>query len=254
MLEQIDQQSQRLMWEVRQQTLQLMTKKFNVAEKTSARDLVTTVDKQNEKMIDERLKTIDPACRIVSEEGFGDQVDDLKGHVWIVDPIDGTMNFVMQKRNFAIMMGLYVDGQPTLGYIMDVVEGTLYHGGKGMGVFANQQRLHTPENKSLADSLMVMNGYLTMNNVHGLQKAARKARGLRMYGSAGIEMIYVLTGCLGAYVSHLHPWDLAAGRVLAEELGLVVKPIDDDHLNVLSSNLVLVATKQAGQDLLTIAE
>ena len=69
-----------------------------------------------------------------------------------------------------------------------------------------------------------------------------------------IEMIYVLTGCLGAYVSHLHPWDLAAGRVLAEELGLVVKPIDDDHLNVLSSNLVLVATKQAGQDLLTIAE
>lgn len=254
MLEQIDQQAQRLMWEVRQQTLQLMTKKFNVAEKTSARDLVTTVDKQNEKMIDERLKTIDSACRIVSEEGFGDQVDDLKGHVWIVDPIDGTMNFVMQKRNFAIMMGLYVDGQPTLGYIMDVVEGTLYHGGKGMGVFANQQRLHTPENKSLADSLMVMNGYLTMNNVHGLQKAARKARGLRMYGSAGIEMIYVLTGCLGAYVSHLHPWDLAAGRVLAEELGLVVKPIDDDHLNVLSSNLVLVATKQAGQDLLTIAE
>ena len=116
MLEQIDQQAQRLMWEVRQQTLQLMTKKFNVAEKTSARDLVTTVDKQNEKMIDERLKTIDPACRIVSEEGFGDQVDDLKGHVWIVDPIDGTMNFVMQKRNFAIMMGLYVDGQPTLGY------------------------------------------------------------------------------------------------------------------------------------------
>ena len=136
---------------------------------------------------------------VLSEEGFGDQVDDLKGHVWIVDPIDGTMNFVMQKRNFAIMMGLYVDGQPTLGYIMDVVEGTLYHGGKGMGVFANQQRLHTPENKSLADSLMVMNGYLTMNNVHGLQKAARKARGLRMYGSAGIEMIYVLTGCLGAY-------------------------------------------------------
>ena len=54
MLEQIDQQAQRLMWEVRQQTLQLMTKKFNVAEKTSARDLVTTVDKQNEKMIDER--------------------------------------------------------------------------------------------------------------------------------------------------------------------------------------------------------
>ena len=76
MLEQIDQQAQRLMWEVRQQTLQLMTKKFNVAEKNSARDLVTTVDKQNEKMIDERLKTIDPACRIVSEEGFGDQVDD----------------------------------------------------------------------------------------------------------------------------------------------------------------------------------
>lgn len=254
MLEEIDQQVQRLLWEVREQTLKLMTKKYNVAEKTSARDLVTTVDKQNERIIDTRLRQIDPDCHILSEEGLGDHFTDTRGHVWIVDPIDGTMNFVMQKRNFAIMLALYVDGQPTLGYIMDVVDGTLYHGGHGQGVFANDQRLKIPENKALKDSLMVMNGHMTINNVHGLQKAALKARGLRMYGSAGIEMIYVITGCLGAYVSYLHAWDLAAGRVLAEELGLVVKSIDGKPLNVLSSNLVLVATKQASQDILAIAE
>lgn len=254
MLEKIDDQVQALMWEVREQTLTLMDQGFDIAEKTSAKDLVTTVDKQNEQLIDRKLRQVDPDCQIVSEEGFGDQVKNLAGHVWIVDPIDGTMNFVMQGQNFAIMLALYVDGKPTLGYIMDVVNGKLYHGGNGYGVFENDRRLKAPLNKSLTDSLMVINSYLTINNIHNLQAAARKARGLRMYGSAGIEMIYMLTGSLGAYVSYLHPWDLAAGRVLAEELGLVVKPIDDDYLDVLSSNLVLVATKQAGQDLLTIAK
>src|SRR5699024_6814844 len=73
--------------------------------------------------------------------------------------------------------------------------------------------------------------------------------GLRMYGSAGIEMIGVITGQLGGYISNLKTWDLAAGRMLAEELGLVVKSIDGSSINVLSSNLVLVATRQVSRDI-----
>ncbi len=94
-----------------------------------------------------------------------------------------------------------------------------------------------------------MNRTLTLSGDSALKKIAQDAIGLRMYGSAGIEMIGVITGQLGGYISNLKPWDLAAGRMLAEELGLVVKSIDGSSINVLSSNLVLVATRQVSRDI-----
>ena len=123
--------------------------------KSSYKDLVTTVDKENDQYISTRLHEIDPGSRVVSEEGFGDEVATLTGHVWIVDPIDGTMNFVMQHANFYIMIALYVDGKPTLGYIMDVIDGTVYHGGKKRGVFENNRRLTSP-----ASAFRIMSRYL----------------------------------------------------------------------------------------------
>lgn len=218
--------------------------------KSSYKDLVTTVDKSNERYIDQQLRQIDPGSRILSEEGFGDQdIKNLQGHVWIVDPLDGTLNFVKQHNHFGIMLALYVDGHPTLGYIMDSMNKNLYHGGNGWGVFKNDQQLPKPANHNLHDSLVAISSSLVLNNIANLPRVADQASGLRMYGSAAMEMIAVLTGELGAYISYLHPWDLAAGRVLAMELGLQVKPIDGDGLNVLSSNLVLVATSQASRDI-----
>jgi myo-inositol-1(or 4)-monophosphatase len=164
------------------------------------------------------------------------------------------MNFVMQHRNFAIMVALYIDGKPTYGYIMDVMNGELYHGGNGSGVFVNDRQINTPANNTLHDSLMVVNAGLTLDGGHNVREVEKQARGLRMYGSAGIEMIYVITGRIGGYLSYLKPWDLAAGMVLALELGLVVKGIDERRVNVLSSNLVLVATKQVTDDVLELVD
>lgn len=256
MLEEIDSQVQALLRTVNRRALHhLDGSSYQVDTKSSYSDLVTTIDRQNEQEIDRELRIIDPGCRILSEEGFGDQqLSDLAGHVWIVDPLDGTLNFVKQHDRFGIMLALYVDGQPTLGYIMDAVNADLYHGGNGWGVFKNDHRLPTPVNTSLHDSLIAISSSLILDNVANLPQVARQASGLRMYGSAAMEMIGVLTGELGAYISHLRPWDLAPGRVLAEELGLTVKSIDDDGISVLSSNLVLVATKRASQDILRLTD
>ena len=255
MLEEIDLQVQRLLRRVNQQTLRHLDGSYKVATKSSYSDLVTTIDRQNEQEIDHQLRVIDPGCRILSEEGYGDrQLDDLAGHVWIVDPLDGTLNFVKQHDHFGIMLALYVDGHPTLGYIMDAVNQALYHGGNGWGVFKGDHRLTPPANTDLHDSLVAISSSLVLDDVANLTQVARQASGLRMYGSAAMEMIGVLSGELGAYISHLRPWDLAAGRVLAEELGLTVKSIDADGISVLSSNLVLVATKRAGQDILELTD
>ena len=91
MYEQLDQSIQQLMWDVRSRTLKRMKSAYDVSMKTSYKDLVTTVDKENERFIDDRLRKINPEARIVSEEGLGDKVTDLKGPVFIVDPIDGVI-------------------------------------------------------------------------------------------------------------------------------------------------------------------
>ena len=255
-LDELNSKAQKLMWEVRDQTLQLMNDPLAIDTKSSANDLVTNVDRQNELVIRKRLAEIDPESRIVGEEeSFQHQIDqNLDGHVWIIDPIDGTLNFVKQRDHFAIMLALYCDGQPTLGYIMDVMNKRLYHAWRGHGAFVNDEKMQTPKNSSLSERLMAINGWQLMKNIYHQQEIARKSAGLRMYGSAGIETIHVLHGQLGGYTSKLKPWDIAAGRVIAEELGLEVKTIDGKSINVLSSNTVLVATKKVCQDVWQITK
>lgn len=249
-IKELDLKAQQIVRQAGQNAYQKMGAGYQVDTKTNYTDLVTTVDRENERFINEQLRALDPASRILSEEGLGDQqIADLQGHVWIVDPIDGTLNFVKQHNNFAVMLALYVDGVPTLGYIMDVINDRLYHGRRGAGVYVNDQQLTPPANLGLHESLLAMNRALTLGDNPALKRVAKEAIGLRMYGSAGVEMIGVITGQLGGYISDLKPWDLAAGRMLAKELGLVVKSIDGRSINVLSSNLVLVATSQVSRDI-----
>lgn len=249
MIDELDEKVINLIQTVNERTLSRMREPYQVAAKTSFKDLVTSVDKENERYLDGQLRLIDPGCQILSEEGFGNrQVGSLQGHVWIVDPIDGTLNFVKQHNNFGIMLALYIDGRPTLGYIMDCRGGCLYHGGPGRGVWANEHQLDSPADISLHEGLVAISSPLILDDVNNVAAVARHASGLRMYGSAAKELIGVLTGELAGYISYLRPWDLAAGRVLATELGLTVKCIDGTTPNVLSFNLVLVATQQASRD------
>lgn len=255
MIDELDRQVIEMLRRVNQQTLHRMQEPFQVATKTNYNDLVTSVDKQNEREIDAFLRRVDPDCQILSEEGYGNQqITSTAGHVWIVDPIDGTLNFVKQRNHFGIMLALYIDGQPTLGYIMDSMNEQLYHGGPGRGVFVNDRQLATPADLSLREGLVSISSPLILGNVKNLPMVAKAASGLRMYGSAAMEMIGILKGELAGYVSHLHPWDLAAGRAMAEELGLVVKSIDGTAPDVLSSNLVLIATKQVSREIAELTD
>ncbi|MBB1062328.1 inositol monophosphatase family protein [Limosilactobacillus fastidiosus] len=255
-LEEFDRKVQNLLWLVSDQTIKRMNAPLVVDTKSSSDDLVTNVDQQNERLMRSQLMNIDPSARIVGEEeSFRHQLDqNLSGNIWIIDPIDGTLNFVKQRDHFAIMLALYCDGQPTLGYIMDVMNKHLYHAWRGHGAYVDNKRLAKPVDAHLDESLIAINGWQLMKNNFQQQEIARRAAGLRMYGSAGIEIVHVLKGQLGGYTSRLKPWDIAAGRVIAEELGLIVKTIDDQPINVLSSNTVLVATKKVCQDIWQITK
>lgn len=232
--------------------LSKMDDNLNVAEKTGRKDLVTNVDKDNEKLLINKIRTFAPKSQILGEEGFGDQIKQTSGWVWVVDPIDGTMNFVKQRDHFAIMIALYVDGEGVLGYIFDVMNNVLYSGGPQIGVYKNDQPLPAPANLNLREGLVSLSGPLVIHNHLNLQAVAEASSGMRIYGSAGIEMIHLLNGEIVAYISYLKAWDFGAGKILAESLGLAVTTVDGQALDMLSSDFVMVATVNAQQDILPI--
>ncbi|WP_220739114.1 inositol monophosphatase family protein [Leuconostoc miyukkimchii] len=243
-----------LLWleEVRKQTLIAMQQQLDVDTKHDVRDLVTNVDRGNEQFINTKIRNFDSNATIVSEEGFGDHQRDMQGNVWFVDPIDGTMNFVKEKDNFAVMIALYIDDQPILGWILDVVNNVVYHGGPQIGVLSNQLRLDPPSDDALSDGIVLLSGARLLYGMFGYDKIAKAALGYRVIGAAGPSFLRVISGHAVGYSSKMMPWDFAAGQVLAKTLGLSVSDIDGRPLDMLSSNIVLVATNRAHRDILTL--
>lgn len=223
--------------------------------KSGRNDLVTELDRQIESLLVKEIKKNFPNSQIISEESHP-VINKIAADklLWIIDPIDGTMNFVKQKTDFAIMIGIFQKQQSIRGFIYDVMADQLYHGGPEIGVYCNQQKLMAPPNNHLADGLLGVGGVMLIHNAYGLQQMALTSHGVRIYGSAGMQIIRVLKGQSVAYVSHLHPWDLAAGKILAETLGLVAKTIDGHEPSVLSSVDVLVASKNAQKDIMGMAQ
>lgn len=218
---------------------------LDVEQKSGRRDLVTQVDKENEQRFVAHIRESDPTARILGEEGLGDDVQDDKGRLWIIDPLDGTMNFVKQRDDFAIMLSLYVDGVGQAAWLCDVMGNRLFHGAKGLGVWLNDAKMTAPANLPLSEGLAALSGPLVTHDVDHMQAIAAASLGMRIVGSAGIAFTKVLRGQQVCYISYLRPWDFATGKILAEELGLVVSTVDGQTPTVLSYGVVLVATKQA---------
>ena len=225
-------------------------KKMSVGTKKNRNDLVTNFDKKTEKFINTRIKEAYPEATIVSEEGYGDLIKDMSGLVFFVDPIDGTMNFVKRGDDFASMIGVYIDGEPLIGAIIDVMDNEIYHGGKEIGLFIDQTPIDIPKNLPLIEGLVDISAPMALANKFDVQEVVKKSSGLRVYGSAGIIFGHLLTGKEVMYMSYLAPWDLAAGRVLCEAAGMSVVSIDDSPINMLESQVVIVGTQKVASEAL----
>ncbi|WP_456275642.1 inositol monophosphatase family protein [Bacillus sp. AK128] len=214
-----------------------------VKSKSNPDDLVTNMDHETEKYFIEKINQTFPNHRILGEEGFGDEVTSLEGVVWIIDPIDGTMNFVHQQRNFAISIGIYEDGIGKIGLIYDVVSNELYHAVKGQGAYFNDEKLPLLEKVEIEKAIIGINAtWVTENrriDPSVLTPLVKKVRGTRSYGSAAIELAYVATGRLDAYITmRLSPWDFAAGLVIIEEVGGKMTTLDGQALNLVGQNSI----------------
>lgn len=213
-------------------SLARMMQPFTVEYKTSASDLVTAVDKEVEQHVVRTILQHFPDHGILGEErtfaGDPKQFDTL----WVIDPIDGTTNFVHQQINFSVSIAVYHKGEGLIGVVYDPSRDEMFYAVKGEGAFLNDQPLKLDRAVKLEEALLCTSVFWNKRAEQMgidliVKKLAGKVRGMRLLGSAALEMAYVAAGRLDGYVSlSLNAWDFGAGRIIVEEAGGVVTTMD----------------------------
>jgi myo-inositol-1(or 4)-monophosphatase len=224
-----------------------------VETKSGRKDLVTELDKATQDFLIGKIQNFDPDAKILGEENGLDHLADLSGRVFIIDPIDGTMNFVLEKENFCIMIAVYEEGQGRFGFVYNVMKDEFLWGGPEIGVFHNGTKINPPKDISIEEGLIGLNAPMLMHNRHHEVEMSERALGVRMTGCAGIELIALILGQRAGYISNLSPWDYAPGGVLMETLGLKIATITGEALALDGRELFIGGTPKAFQELLAIA-
>ena len=179
-------------------------------------DFVTNSDLKTEKIIIEELKKAKPNYSIISEENGVEENKDKK-NTWIIDPIDGTINFLHGIPHFAISIALKSDNEIVSGLIFDPIKNEVFYGEKDNGSFFNNQRIRVSKKDSLNDCLFGTGGKL--DNETNLT--------YRKSGCAALDMAYVASGRYDGYFQkNLNLWDIAAGIVIIKEAGGIINEID----------------------------
>ncbi|EOT4862583.1 TPA: inositol monophosphatase family protein [Streptococcus pyogenes] len=202
-----------------------MSEQLDIQVKTQFDDLVTNVDQETQQLLMDRIHQTYPCDAILAEE------NDVRhpinqGNVWVIDPIDGTVNFIVQGSQFAVMIAYYEQGIGQFGLIYDVMADQLLAGGGDFEVTLNGDKLPAYQEKPLELSLIGCNAGMFARNDRNLAHLIAKTLGVRVYGGAGICMVKVMKQELLAYFSFIQPWDYAAAKVLGDKLGYVLLTID----------------------------
>jgi myo-inositol-1(or 4)-monophosphatase len=189
--------------------------------------LVSDADRESEKVIVEILRKTFPDHSVLGEE-YGDSgVTGSKNRVWMIDPLDGTTNFVHQFPFFATSIGLELDGELVVGVVNAPKLGLRFEGAKGLGSFVNGERLKVSGRSVMKDGLFAT-GFSSYDNsldeqLEILATIVQHSRGIRRAGAAALDLCLVAQGIFDVYwEKNLSPWDTAGGVVIAREAGAVV--------------------------------
>ncbi len=197
-------------------------------EEKGLHDLVSYVDRTAEKLVVSTLRKLTPNVSILAEEGSEGTVRtvDKDGWQWIVDPLDGTTNFVHSMPPYAVSIGLVHAGKPMLGAIYDIPADELFMGRRGGGATCNGRGIECSKCSDLSKAL-IATGFPYSNYqrlpqfMTTLEYFMRESHGIRRLGSAAIDLAYVAAGRVDAFYEYgLKPWDVAAGIVIAQEAGV----------------------------------
>ncbi|QJW90211.1 inositol monophosphatase [Spirosoma taeanense] len=191
-------------------------------------NLVSYVDKETEKQLVERLSRLLPEAGFITEEGTTGQEADLSMLNWIIDPLDGTANFIHGLPVFSVSIGLAEGKTPIAGVVFDPNRNECFSAWQGGGAYCNGEQIQVSPATQLHESLIAtgfpyyrfdqMQKYLQI-----LELLMQQTHGLRRMGSAAIDLAYVAAGRFEAFYEYnLNSWDMAAGVLLVQEAGGIV--------------------------------
>ena len=188
----------------------------------AAHDIKLEIDVQAQELISNLLLEEFPAHALYGEEGIvGDQSSD---HQWIVDPLDGTVNYFYGIPHFCTSIALRLHGEIIVGVIYDPIRNEMWSGQKGDVSKLNGNRIHVSDRTELADAVisigLAKTGETINTNFPLLQRMIHRVRKCRIFGSAALDMAYVACGRFDAYIeTGISLWDIAAGWLLVENAG-----------------------------------
>lgn len=195
--------------------------KIDKIESKGDRNFATNLDKEAEKIIVDKVKKVFPNHGIIAEEGGSQGAD--REYLWIIDPLDGTHNFIRDINIFGVSIGIIYRGDFIGGVIYMPVEDELYVGEKGNGAYKNDEKISVSSNDNLKDCSISFDSsirYSPKNMLKVLDVLAKEVFNIRMLGSSARALTYLAEGKLDLAVEfHDRPWDFAGGVSIIEEAG-----------------------------------
>ena len=207
-------------------------------------DFVTSADLNSENTIIKVLQKAYPEIKIISEETNPDIKFNKYEKKWIIDPLDGTLNFLHGLPHFAISIALMIKEEIISGIIYDPIKDELFWAEKGVGAFLNDKRIRVSGRRHLKDAL-VSTGipWKGMESSHKnylkiLENIMKSSSGIRRYGAAALDLAYVAAGRYDAFWEfNLKTWDIAAGSLLVKEAGGYVGNINKNENYLYTGNI-----------------
>ncbi len=205
-------------------------------------DPVTQYDVKSENFIKSKILKRYPDHSILAEEG--DEVDTGSDFRWVIDPLDGTVNYAHGFPVYSVSIALQYCGESVVGVVYDPELNEKFVGLKGRGAFLNKNRLSVTGERNLQRALLATGFAYSIktarqNNLGMFARMAKKAQGVRRLGSAALDLCWVAAGRLdGFWEYHLHPWDTAAGMLIVTEAGGKVSKINGKSYSIFDTDLL----------------
>lgn len=231
-------------------------KSRNIDQKASMVDLVTETDKGIEAMLFSEIKKRFPGHRTIGEESHDGKAEWTDDPTWIIDPVDGTMNFVHTFPFACVSIGLTVKKEPVLGVVYSPFLDKLYVGRKGRGSTCNGKPIAVRPCTSMSEALVVteLGSGREEDRVKclcdNLKAVAFKVHGIRAQGSAALNLCSLAHGFADAYYEFgLHCWDMCAGMIILTEAGGVVRDTTGAPLDIMARRILATANDTVAQQL-----
>ena len=219
-------------------------------------NFVTASDLKVEKILVEELQKARPTYSILSEE-VG-QINNDESFKWIIDPIDGTSNFLHGIPHFAISIGLENDKEIICGIIYDPIKDEIFTAEKGNGAYLNNKRMRVSSRSKLKDCIICTGGHKRDSKDRELALEEYKKFSskvfipIRKFGSASLDMAYVAAGrCDGYWQRDLSYWDIAAGIILVKESGGFVTDFDGEN-RYIQNKTILVTNSKINKEMIEV--